>query len=348
LDIDYEYCYDVAGGAHSGCGQVTPVYSDVAAQNFLSGLTSQLRQKLDEAGPGYELTHVPMDSDLVPTSKYYQLLKAQHWNLDFVMPQFYNSITRPALDGFEGSGSGQVSAASVYTNIANDLFAGQPDKIVFGFCISDCGGTGSNANGFQSANVMEGIKTYNNGEFACNGGAFFWVMEHDTDNSFSNPVSAVLETTSGCIDSGPSPTPNPTPGQPDTESPTPLPTSDPTPLPTSLPTTSSPTPLMATEFKYVCTKNEPLPSSICADGSTASGDCTTEGQGDSCGKGGKVCWWSACTASSGPPPAPTPPAPTPPAPTPSACEPRGVSCTDSSVICCNGCSGGKPSSRKCL
>jgi len=176
VDIDYEYCYDVAGGAHpGGCGQVTPgVYSDQAAQNFLSGLTSQLRQKLDAlsttTSKTYELTHVPMDSDLVPTSKYYQLLKAQHWNLDFVMSQFYNSITRPALDGFDGSGNGQVSASSVYTNLANDLFPGQPDKVVFGFCVSDCGGTNSNANGFQAANVMEGIKTYNNGEFACNGG----------------------------------------------------------------------------------------------------------------------------------------------------------------------------------
>lgn len=224
VDIDYEYCYDVAGGAHSGCGQVTPAYSDAAAQNFLSGLTSQLRQKLDEASTitskTYELSHVPMDSDLVPTSKYYQLLKAQHWNLDMVMPQFYNSITRPALDGFAGSGSGQVSAASVYTEIANDLFPGQPDKIVFGFCLSDCSATGSNANGFQAANVMEGIKTYNNGEFACNGGgkflhlslysilsnlihlylqnsgffslnlAFFWVMEHDT--KIASPIQYLL------------------------------------------------------------------------------------------------------------------------------------------------------------
>lgn len=89
------------------------------------------------------------------------------------MPQFYNSITRPALDGFDGSGSGMVSASSVYTNIANDLFPGEPDKVVFGFCISDCSGTGSNTNGFQAANVMEGIKTYNNGEFACNGGGKF-------------------------------------------------------------------------------------------------------------------------------------------------------------------------------
>ncbi|KAK1744125.1 glycosyl hydrolase family 18 protein [Skeletonema marinoi] len=360
VDIDYEYCYDVAGGAHGGCGQVTSDYTDEKAQNFLSGLTSQLRQKLDEASTTktYELTHVPMDSDLVPTSKYYQLLKAQHWNIDFVMPQYYNSITRPALDGFAGSGNGQVSAASIYTDIANDLFPGQPDKIVFGFCISDCSGTGSNANGMQAANVMEGIKSYNNGEFACNGGAFFWVMEHDTGNSFSDPVSAVLETTSGCIDAGPSPTPNPTPAtsQPTpnpTPNPTPAtpqptsppttgtPTNDPTPLPTSSPTTSSPTPFVATVAKYVCTKNEPLPTTICADGSAASGECTTEGQVNSCGKGGKMCWWNEeCPGTSGPPPAPVTPAPTatPPAPTPpSSCSEAGTSCSQNSDCCSGNC-----------
>ncbi len=388
VDIDYEYCYDVAGGAHSGCGQVTPAYSDTAAQNFLTGLTSQLRQKLDEASTTktYELSHVPMDSDLVPTSKYYQLLKAQHWNLDFVMPQFYNSITRPALDGFDGSGSGQVSASSVYTEIANDLFPGQPDKVVFGFCISDCSATGSNANGFQAANVMEGIKTYNNGEFACNGGgkfffgslhslltlciiisfshltesssllflllAFFWVMEHDTNNSnsFSNPVSAVLETTSGCIGNGPSPTPPPTAGTPEptsppTNDPTPLPTSppttasptnDPTPVPTSPPTTASPTPFVATVAKYICAKNEPLPATICADGSAAGGECTTEGQSNSCGKGGKVCWWnSGCPGSSGPEPTTPPPAPSPEPPT--SCSVAGTSCSQSSECCSGNC-----------
>jgi len=338
VDIDYEYCYDKANGAHpGGCGQVTPAYSDSAAQNFLSGVTSQLRQKLDAlsttTSKTYELSHVPMDSDLVPASKYYQLLKAQHWNLDFVMPQFYNSITRPAIDGFNGSGAGQVSASSVYTNIANDLFPGQPDKVVFGFCISDCSGTGSNANGFQAANVMEGIKTYNNGEFACNGGAFFWVMEHDTSNSFSNPVSAVLETTSGCIDSGPSPTPNPTPA--------PVPTNPPTPVPTPSPTTSSPTPFVPKVAKYVCAKNKPLPATICADGLAASGKCTAVGnESISCGSGGKMCWWNLdCPAG---PPAPTPPSPTPPAPTtppptPSNCSLQGTPCGKNSDCCSGNC-----------
>ncbi len=179
MDIDYEYCYNTAGGAHSGCGQVTAAYSDQAAQTFLSGLTSSLRQQMDEAtvetSKHYELSHVPMDSDMVPSSPYYQILKAQHWNVNFVAVQFYNSITRPALDGFDGSGSGQVSASSIYSNIANDIFPEQPDKVVFGYCITDCGATGSNASGSQAAQVMDQIKTYSNGEFACNGGGKFFL-----------------------------------------------------------------------------------------------------------------------------------------------------------------------------
>lgn len=157
---------------------MTSLYSDAKAQNFLSVLTSSLRQKLDEASAvtskTYELSHVPMDSDMVASSKYYKLLKAQHWNLDFLQVQFYNGITRPVLDGFGNSGSGQVSAASVYSNIANDLFPGQVDKVVFAYCLSACGGTNSNANGNQAVQVMKDIKTYQNGQFYCNGGGTFF------------------------------------------------------------------------------------------------------------------------------------------------------------------------------
>lgn len=51
-------------------------------------MTSLLRQKLDALVAGYELTHAPMDSDLSTDSPYYQLLKEQHYNLSFLMPQF--------------------------------------------------------------------------------------------------------------------------------------------------------------------------------------------------------------------------------------------------------------------
>lgn len=72
-----------------------------------------------------------MDSDLTITSPYYQLLKAQRDNLDFLMPQFYNGITRPVIDGFANAGTGSVSTASVYTNLANDLFNFEPEKVSY-------------------------------------------------------------------------------------------------------------------------------------------------------------------------------------------------------------------------
>lgn len=50
-------------------------------------MTSELRSRLDALGPGYELTHAPMDSDLSPTSTYYQILQEQNANLNFLMPQ---------------------------------------------------------------------------------------------------------------------------------------------------------------------------------------------------------------------------------------------------------------------
>mmetsp|Transcript_29584 Transcript_29584/g.62319 ORF Transcript_29584/g.62319 Transcript_29584/m.62319 type:complete len:522 (+) Transcript_29584:1631-3196(+) len=213
IDIDYEYCYDTASGRHGGCTQMTGAYSDRAAQNFLSTMTNLLRQKMDALGEGYELTHAPIDVDLVSDSPYYQILRDQQANLNFLMPQFYNGLTRAARDGFDGSGSGQVSARSLYGNIANDMFQGQPDKIVFGFCISDCGATGSNVSGPQAVDVLKQIKAYNGGEYGCNGGGFFWVAQHDVGGSWGDLVSAEVAITAGCTMSRPGtgPTPPPTP-----------------------------------------------------------------------------------------------------------------------------------------
>lgn len=88
IDIDYEYCYDIAGGQHGGCSQVdSAYYTDAKAQNFLRDITSKLRTKLDALGTGYELTHAPMDADL-DGSKYYDILKERSADLDFLMPQF--------------------------------------------------------------------------------------------------------------------------------------------------------------------------------------------------------------------------------------------------------------------
>lgn len=137
--------------------------------------------------------------------------------------------------------------------------------------------------------------------------AAFWVVADDVNNAFSNPVSAELATTRGCIASGTSPpTPQPTTGQPTIAPPPPAPTSQPptrkptnkpTSNPTSQPTTGNPTTSVATIAKYICQKAEPLPATICTNGRSAGGKCATEGSKNSCGSAGRVCWWNpACPA----------------------------------------------------
>jgi hypothetical protein len=194
-------------GLQSGrCAQKSTLYSDAKAQTFLDSLTSKLRTKLDalQLTNGYnrgryELTHAPMDSDIASSnSKYYQILKKRSADLDFLMPQFYNGVTRPGIDGVGGTGSGSMRAVDLFGNLANDMFVGQPNKIVFGFCISDCSGTGSNVNGNTAVQVLSDLKTYNGGEFGCNGGAFFWVAEHDVGGSWSKTVGNVISQTAGC------------------------------------------------------------------------------------------------------------------------------------------------------
>lgn len=84
IDIDYEYCYDVEGTQAGRCNQRTCKYSDEAAQYFLAEMNIQLRTKLSALpnGDHQELTHAPMDSDLVPESQYYQILKSQNEYFD--------------------------------------------------------------------------------------------------------------------------------------------------------------------------------------------------------------------------------------------------------------------------
>ena len=138
VDIDYEYCYDIAGKQAGRCtGRDTTRYSDTKARTFLDTLTSKLRTKLDtlQATNGYNrgryiVSHAPMDSDLTPnTSAYFQILKARNADLDFLMPQFYNGVTRPAIDGVANSGAGAMSAASIFSSLADDLFPGRPNKV---------------------------------------------------------------------------------------------------------------------------------------------------------------------------------------------------------------------------
>jgi chitinase len=203
IDIDYEYCYDIAGTQSARCPQRSSLYTDVKAQTFLNDLTSKLRVKLDALqltngyNPGrYEVTHAPMDSDLTPsTSKYFQISKARHQDLDFLMPQFYNGVTRTQTDGVYGSPS-YISAGALFSSLANDMFNLKPHKVVFGFCIATC--TNWNINAVQAVTVLSGLKVYNSGQNSCNGGAFFWVASDDVGGAWSDTVVAEVKKTAGC------------------------------------------------------------------------------------------------------------------------------------------------------
>jgi len=151
----------------------------------------------------YTHTHIidaPMDTDLVTDSPYYQILKTHRDKLNFLMPQFYNGITKP-INGFTSALAGRPSLDQVYSNLANDMFQNDPQKIVFGFCIADCGGTGSNTNAAQAVTVLQQVKDHNNGEFACNGGAFFWVVSDDVNGAWSDLVYDEVSQTAGCSSS---------------------------------------------------------------------------------------------------------------------------------------------------
>jgi len=118
-----------------------------------------------------------------------------------LMPQFYNGVTRLALS-IDGSGGGEMSAAVLFGSLSNELFDGEPQKVVFGHCLSDCAGTGSNINAVQAVEVTSDLKEINDEEFACNGGAFFWVALHDFDGAWSDAVVAEVSKTSGCSAGG--------------------------------------------------------------------------------------------------------------------------------------------------
>merc|ERR1719266_131345 len=178
VDIDYEYFYD---NNQNGSGFA----KGDEAKAFLNKVTLGLRAGM---GPGKELAHAPMDPDLVPGKGYYDLVKTwgQDDVLDFIMPQYYNGLTRPVND--------PDGAMSHYSTLVEKAFKNDPTKMVFGFCISDCSGTGSNANGAQAAAMMSTVRD----SYACNGGAFFWVADHDGNGAWSLVVSNEIEPYRGC------------------------------------------------------------------------------------------------------------------------------------------------------
>ena len=250
IDIDYEYFYE---NGQNGSG----FSKGAEAQNFLKKTTLGLREKLPE---GSLVTHAPMDSDMVPGKAYYEILEEIGWSLDFLMPQYYNGITRPVIDGLGSGQSGRVATIDHYRALVDNVFEGDASKMVFGFCIQGCGGTNSNANAVQAANIITELAA----SYSCNGGAFFWMVEDDIGGAWSKAVSQAFPPSDNCTpttgapigaptstptilqQTQPSKQPVVTPPAP-TKAPTSAPIDTPVKTPTSLPTptgqqtTSAPT-----------------------------------------------------------------------------------------------------------
>ena len=222
IDIDYEFYHDRSYARKT------------EAQHFLRTVTQKLKQQLP-AGRNI-VTHTPMDSDLAVGRGYYEVVKeVGAASIDFLMPQYYNGITRPNRDGF-------ASARSHYNNLVSQVYNGDATRMVFGFCNGDCSGTGSNANAEQAAAVMETLQA----EHPCHGGAFFWVVKDDRDGAWSRTVQNVYRHKRGCKGGSTPATPTPpaTP-QPVPATPTPPATPEPvvaTPTPPATPKPVEPTP----------------------------------------------------------------------------------------------------------
>jgi hypothetical protein len=127
IDLDYEYFLEdePERGFTEGA----------AAINFLETVTVGLRQQM----PDKLLTHAPMDVDAVAGTAYYEMLRRVAYTMDFIMPQYYNGVTRPNMDGFMNQVQGEMSPVDHYNGLL-PLFEYDPTRIVFGFCINDCGG----------------------------------------------------------------------------------------------------------------------------------------------------------------------------------------------------------------
>lgn len=183
IDIDYEYYYE---NDQYGRGFT----KGPEAIEFLTKVTLGLREKLP---PGNLVTHAPMDIDLVPGTAYFDMLTKIGPALDFIMPQYYNGVTRPNMDGFHRSAVGNMAAADHYKDLLDQVFNGDATRIVFGFCIEDCTASGSNIDATGAVAVTQEI----NREYNCNGGVFFWALEDDR-NGWSAAVNQAMNFNRGC------------------------------------------------------------------------------------------------------------------------------------------------------
>jgi len=302
VDIDYEYFYENSQQYR------LPHANGPSARKFIKDVTVGLKQQLPD---GQNIvTHAPMEPDMVVGSSYYTILQEIEESVDFLLPQYYNGYIDTNSNGLTGGGPN--SALSHYSNLVHNMFFGDATRVVFGFCINDCGRFNTPA---RRANaIMADLSTH----YSCNGGAFFWVVSGDSNGAWSSKVNEIIQPQQGCsaVMAGPglvvpsvtprSPTP-PSPTLPSLTPPSPMPPSTtppslippsptpapPTPTPPS-PTPPSPFPPVSTpkvntgndpEIEYSigysprCGKNELHARETCGRPCSHSGECDV---GDHC------------------------------------------------------------------
>lgn len=159
VDIDYEYFLDKP-----------------TAVAFVTDLTIKLKTALPI---GKTLSHAPMDGDLSAGKPYYNIIKAVAPSVDYLMPQYYNGPFRPA--------SSLDPAMAHLELLVNECFGGDASKVLFGFCIADCSGTGSNVDGPTAANIMQSVRSTHPGI----GGAFVWAASDDVAGGWSKSLTNV-------------------------------------------------------------------------------------------------------------------------------------------------------------
>jgi hypothetical protein len=216
VDIDYEY-----------------FHSD-ASDQFLKDVTTGLRRELPA---GKIISHAPMDGDIASGKRYFNVLKEVASSVDYLMPQYYNGpynlagLSRSAVDG----------AIAHMDDLVSDVFDGDASRVLFGFCISKCGGTNSNVNSAEAASLLRDVAE----QIPAYGGAFFWAAADDVNFGWSSAVRLQLDSssaTSSTVAPAPTTTSSATPAPSTSSTTTPAPTTTssatPAPSPTAAPAPS--------------------------------------------------------------------------------------------------------------
>ena len=149
---------------------------DPPDQNLVVSLNNQLRSSLPS---GKLLTHAPENNMMVEGGSYWNILQ-QCNGVDFISVQYYNDLPAPTKN--------QGDTLKHYDSIVTDLFGGDASKVVFGYCITDCGSYNMNADAATA--FTEKIVAGYGSSF---GGVMNWAINQgDNDGSWSSAVLTAL------------------------------------------------------------------------------------------------------------------------------------------------------------